>query len=58
MKELEAIQRRIESERAKLNQMEEQYGLNHASVIRQSMKLDELINTYNRLADSSGKDLQ
>ncbi|UQZ35164.1 Spo0E family sporulation regulatory protein-aspartic acid phosphatase [Paenibacillus sp. PK3_47] len=57
MKELTAIHRQIERERAKLNQMEQQYGLNHASVIRQSVKLDELINTYNRL-DMSTKDRQ
>lgn len=54
MNELEAIQRQIEKERATLNQMEQQYGLKHVSVISQSMKLDELINRYNRL-DSSGK---
>ncbi|OKP98969.1 aspartyl-phosphate phosphatase Spo0E family protein [Paenibacillus sp. P46E] len=48
MKKLEAIQRRIETERRKLNAIETTYGLLHPKVIKQSMKLDELINEYTK----------
>lgn len=48
MKNLAIIQRRIEAERRKLNEMEAIYGLLHPKVIKQSMKLDELINAYTR----------
>ncbi|KWX79742.1 Spo0E like sporulation regulatory protein [compost metagenome] len=48
MNKLEAIQRRIEAERKKLNEMETTYGLLHPKVIRQSMKLDTLINEYTK----------
>ncbi|MNC49196.1 Spo0E like sporulation regulatory protein [compost metagenome] len=48
MKKLEVIQRRIEAERRKLNEMETTHGLLHPKVIRQSMKLDELINEYTK----------
>ncbi|OKP83610.1 hypothetical protein A3844_20620 [Paenibacillus helianthi] len=48
MKKLEAIQQRIEAERRKLNEIETTYGLLHPKVIKQSMKLDELINEYTR----------
>lgn len=36
MDHLEAIQKHIEAERTRLNQMEEQHGRLHPSVIRQS----------------------
>ncbi|MEK8211735.1 MULTISPECIES: aspartyl-phosphate phosphatase Spo0E family protein [unclassified Paenibacillus] len=49
MNELEVIQKQIEVERARLNQMEQQFGLLHPSVIKQSMLLDELINKYTKL---------
>ncbi|MHA6531240.1 aspartyl-phosphate phosphatase Spo0E family protein [Paenibacillus sp. BAC0078] len=48
MNNLEIIQKRIEAERRKLNEMEAIYGLLHPKVIKQSMKLDELINEYTR----------
>ncbi|WP_019913029.1 aspartyl-phosphate phosphatase Spo0E family protein [Paenibacillus sp. HW567] len=48
MNNLVIIQRRIEAERRKLNEMETIYGLLHPKVIKQSMKLDELINEYTR----------
>jgi hypothetical protein len=48
MNKLEAIQQRIEAERKKLNEMETNYGLLHPKVIRQSMKLDTLINEYTK----------
>lgn len=48
MNKLEAIQQRIEAERRKLNEMETTYGLLHPKVIRQSMKLDTLINEYTK----------
>ncbi|QQZ63629.1 aspartyl-phosphate phosphatase Spo0E family protein [Paenibacillus sonchi] len=48
MNKLEAIQRCIEAERRKLNEMETTYGLLHPKVIRQSMKLDTLINEYTK----------
>ncbi|MBW4081523.1 aspartyl-phosphate phosphatase Spo0E family protein [Paenibacillus sp. S150] len=48
MKKLEVIQKRIEAERRKLNEMETTYGLLHPKVIKQSMKLDDLINEYTR----------
>ncbi|AIQ67329.1 aspartyl-phosphate phosphatase Spo0E family protein [Paenibacillus graminis] len=48
MNKLEAIQQRIEAERKKLNEMETTYGLLHPKVIRQSMKLDTLINEYTK----------
>jgi hypothetical protein len=45
----EIIQKRIEGARTKLYLMERQHGgLMHPNVIRQSMRLDELINQYNK----------
>lgn len=50
MKKPEVIQKRIEYARIELYRMESQYGgLLHPKVIKQSMKLDELINKYNRV---------
>jgi hypothetical protein len=46
MEQLEMIQKHIETERTRLNQMEGQFGLLHPSVIRQSRRLDGLINQY------------
>jgi hypothetical protein len=46
MEQLETIQKHIEAERTRLNQMEGQFGLLHPSVIRQSRRLDGLINKY------------
>ncbi|AIQ56622.1 aspartyl-phosphate phosphatase Spo0E family protein [Paenibacillus borealis] len=54
MDQLEAIQKHIEAERTRLNQMEEQHGRLHPSVIRQSRKLDDLINKYHK-ADITSK---
>ncbi|WP_342564614.1 aspartyl-phosphate phosphatase Spo0E family protein [Paenibacillus sp. FSL R7-0345] len=54
MEKLKVLRKQIELERARLNQMEQTHGLLHPRVIRQSMKLDELINTYTRL-DSGNK---
>ncbi|AIQ27908.1 hypothetical protein P40081_06715 [Paenibacillus sp. FSL P4-0081] len=54
MDHLEAIQKHIEAERTRLNQMEEQHGRLHPSVIRQSQKLDDLINEYHK-ADAIDK---
>ncbi|WP_379154868.1 aspartyl-phosphate phosphatase Spo0E family protein [Paenibacillus sp. sgz5001063] len=48
MKKLEVLQKRIETERRKLNEIETVYGLLDPKVIRQSMKLDELINKYTK----------
>ncbi|MGF7049490.1 hypothetical protein J2T13_004011 [Paenibacillus sp. DS2015] len=46
----ELILKRIDSARVKLYQMEKQHGgFLHPNVIKQSMRLDELINMYNRL---------
>ncbi|WP_082708131.1 aspartyl-phosphate phosphatase Spo0E family protein [Paenibacillus sp. DMB5] len=53
MDKLKILRKQIEYERTRLNQMEQTYGLLHPHVIRQSMKLDELINTYTRI-DSGG----
>ncbi|CAM4440848.1 MULTISPECIES: aspartyl-phosphate phosphatase Spo0E family protein [Paenibacillus] len=55
MDKLKILRKQIEYERTRLNQMEQTYGLLHPRVIRQSMKLDELINTYTRM-DSGGKE--
>lgn len=51
MMELEVIQKQIEVERSRLNRMEQQHGLLHPMVIKQSMKLDELILKYTRLVN-------
>lgn len=51
MIELEVILKQIEVERAILNQMEQQHGLLHPMVIKQSMRLDELILKYTRLVN-------
>ena len=48
MDQLEAIQKHIEAERTRLNRMEEQRGRLHPSVIRQSRRLDDLINEYHK----------
>lgn len=43
------IQRRIEGARAELHRMEKQHGgMLHPRVIKQSMRLDELINKYHK----------
>lgn len=56
MKNQEVIQRRIEGARAELHRMEKQHGgLLHPSVIKQSMRLDELINKYHREIHSLNK---
>ncbi|MEK3731850.1 MULTISPECIES: aspartyl-phosphate phosphatase Spo0E family protein [Paenibacillus] len=39
---------RIEDARQLLYQMEQQYGLRHPRVLKQSMELDELLNRYYR----------
>lgn len=39
---------RIETERQKLNQLAERYGLRHKAVLHQSLLLDTLINKYNK----------
>jgi len=52
----ELIQKRIEGARVKLYLMEKEYGgLLHPKVIRQSMKLDELINQYNKAIHSDNE---
>ncbi|MBY3619468.1 aspartyl-phosphate phosphatase Spo0E family protein [Acinetobacter sp. CUI P1] len=52
----EIIQKRIEGARAKLYLMERQHGgLLHPNVIRQSMRLDELINEYNKAIHSDNE---
>ncbi|WP_151733061.1 aspartyl-phosphate phosphatase Spo0E family protein ['Paenibacillus yunnanensis' Narsing Rao et al. 2020] len=56
MRRLECIQKRMESERMKLNLLEQRHGVLHPSVIRQSMKLDELINEYNKLESCTRKE--
>ncbi|MDP4099102.1 aspartyl-phosphate phosphatase Spo0E family protein [Paenibacillus sp. P96] len=48
MPEHENLSRRIEESRQQLYALEQEYGLTHASVLKQSMVLDELINEYNR----------
>jgi hypothetical protein len=54
MEQMEVLQRHIEAERTRLNQLEEQYGRLHPDVIRQSTKLDKLINAYHK-AELSAK---
>ncbi|WP_340007179.1 aspartyl-phosphate phosphatase Spo0E family protein [Paenibacillus sp. FSL K6-0276] len=52
----EIIKKRIEGARAKLYLMEREYGgLLHPNVIRQSMRLDELINQYNKAIHSDNE---
>ncbi|WP_410513826.1 aspartyl-phosphate phosphatase Spo0E family protein [Paenibacillus sp. BR2-3] len=47
MKKTEVIQKKIECARVELYRMERNHGgLLHPNVIKQSMKLDELINKY------------
>ncbi|WP_082063068.1 aspartyl-phosphate phosphatase Spo0E family protein [Paenibacillus sp. IHBB 10380] len=49
MKKPEVILERIDVARSKLYQMEKKHGgFLHPNVIKQSMRLDELINKYNR----------
>ncbi|GGH29686.1 aspartyl-phosphate phosphatase Spo0E family protein [Paenibacillus segetis] len=49
MREVEVIQRRIECERIELYKMQRKHGgLQHPKVLKQSMRVDELINMYNR----------
>lgn len=57
MDDPEKIQKRIEGARIKLYLMEKQHGgLLHPNVIRQSMRLDELINQYNKAIHSDTED--
>ncbi|AET58981.1 hypothetical protein HPL003_11110 [Paenibacillus terrae HPL-003] len=42
------LRQRLEKARQKLYDSQAKYGFDHASVLRQSMILDELINQYNR----------
>ncbi|RUT43297.1 aspartyl-phosphate phosphatase Spo0E family protein [Paenibacillus anaericanus] len=56
MREAEVIQKRIECERIELYRMEKKHGgFVHPKVIKQSMRLDELINMYNRAMYSCSK---
>ncbi|MNB92053.1 Spo0E like sporulation regulatory protein [compost metagenome] len=56
MNDQEIIQKRIEGARKKLYLMERQHGgLLHPNVIRQSMRLDELINQYNKAVHSDNE---
>ncbi|OME10072.1 hypothetical protein BSK60_26065 [Paenibacillus odorifer] len=56
MNDQEIIQKRIEGARNKLYLMERQHGgLLHPNVIRQSMRLDELINQYNKAVHSDNE---
>jgi hypothetical protein len=48
MPEQKSLSQKIEESRQQLYELEQKYGLAHASVLRQSMVLDELINEYNR----------
>ncbi|MET3211452.1 UNVERIFIED_CONTAM: hypothetical protein ABIC26_004419 [Paenibacillus sp. PvR008] len=41
------LPQQLEEARQKLYDLQAKYGLDHASVLRQSMILDELINQYN-----------
>lgn len=45
----ESLNQQIESARQRMHGLYKQYGFGHASVLEQSMILDELINQYNRL---------
>lgn len=57
MNDPETIQKRIEGARNKLYLMERQHGgLLHPNVIRQSMRLDELINQYNKAIHIDNQD--
>ncbi|WP_342416567.1 aspartyl-phosphate phosphatase Spo0E family protein [Paenibacillus sp. FSL R10-2782] len=42
------LRQRLEEDRQKLYDLQAKYGFAHASVLKQSMILDELINQYNR----------
>jgi hypothetical protein len=58
MKKPELIQKKIECERVELYRMESLYGgMLHPKVIKQSMKLDKLINNYYRAVYSAGNKL-
>ncbi|TKH43864.1 aspartyl-phosphate phosphatase Spo0E family protein [Paenibacillus sp. FSL R10-2782] len=43
------LRQRLERARQKLYILQAKHGFSHASVLRQSMILDKLINQYNRL---------
>ncbi|MFM9276625.1 aspartyl-phosphate phosphatase Spo0E family protein [Paenibacillus jiagnxiensis] len=55
MPEQVSLSQRIEESRQQLYELEQKYGLSHASVLRQSMVLDELINEYNRKFHAQAK---
>ncbi|WP_018887137.1 aspartyl-phosphate phosphatase Spo0E family protein [Paenibacillus massiliensis] len=44
---------RIERERIKLHKMTAQHSIHHPKVIAQSVKLDELMNYYQKLGDGT-----
>ncbi|MGM1019366.1 MAG: Spo0E family sporulation regulatory protein-aspartic acid phosphatase [Bacillota bacterium] len=48
MKKQEILRYRLEKNRQKLYDLQKEYGLDDARVLKQSMLLDELINQYNR----------
>ncbi|MDY7991289.1 aspartyl-phosphate phosphatase Spo0E family protein [Paenibacillus polymyxa] len=41
------LRQKLEKARQKMYALQARYGFNHASVLKQSMILDELINQYN-----------
>ncbi|ALP39388.1 hypothetical protein ASL14_26290 (plasmid) [Paenibacillus sp. IHB B 3084] len=45
----ETLNQQMEDARQRLYDLSEQYGFAHASVLEQSMFLDELINQHNRI---------
>ncbi|WP_018750127.1 aspartyl-phosphate phosphatase Spo0E family protein [Paenibacillus sanguinis] len=53
--ELQSLQKRIETARKKLHVLTERYNgqLSHPHVIRQSVRLDKLINEYNQFIKNS-----
>ncbi|ASR45332.1 aspartyl-phosphate phosphatase Spo0E family protein [Paenibacillus kribbensis] len=53
MKTYETLHQQLENARQQLYDLHNQYGIEHTSVLEQSMLLDELINQYNRIFQSS-----
>jgi hypothetical protein len=49
VKEATSLKQKIEISRQKLYELEQQHGLGHFSILKQSMVLDELINQYNHI---------
>lgn len=49
MMQIEVLKQRIEESRQLLYQLGKQYGIRHPKVLKQSMALDELLNSYNRI---------